>query len=121
MNKIQSLELKIAKFLRIGVIISGILMLIGWFWEFKYKANPFYFFATYDPLPLKDLLFFYIAHKKWGVLLTYTGLIVLIFLPFIRVLLTAILFIRQKEYALAGVAMLVLIGLIISMSFGIDL
>lgn len=121
MNDIESLELKISKFLRVGVIISGVMMFAGWVTQIKFTGNPFYNFQIYDEIPLKELLEFYIARKEWGVLLSYSGLLVLISLPVIRVFLTAWLFVRQKEFILAGIALIVLISLIVSMSLGIDL
>lgn len=121
MNDIESLELKIAKFLRYGVMLSGAIMLVGWLMQFKLQGNPFFNFETYDQLPLLDLLKLHIRNKDYGVLLSYAGLVSLISLPFIRVLLTAILFIKQKEFILALIAFVVLSGLILSMSLGIDL
>jgi uncharacterized membrane protein len=120
MNQIESLELKIAKFLRVGVIIAGVLMLIGWLIQVKFISNPFYVFDTYDQIPFVDLVRYHIYRKNYGVLLSYTGLIALISLPIIRVFLTAILFIKQQEFKLALIAMAVLIGLILSMALGIQ-
>lgn len=118
---IEALELKISKFLRLGVLIAAILMLIGWIMQFKWGGNPFFHFEIYDEVPFKNQLFFHYSKKHWGYLLSYTGLIVLISLPLIRVLLTAILFLRQKEFALALIAFVVLLGLVISFTFGIEL
>lgn len=121
MNNIESLELKIAKFLRVGVIVAGIIMFAGWMTQFKISGDPFFNFQTYDHIPLQNLITFHIHHKHWGVLLSYFGLASLISLPFIRVILTAVLFIRQKEYALALIAFTVLLGLLLSMALGIEL
>jgi uncharacterized membrane protein len=121
MNEIESLELKIAHFLRAGVIISGVIMFAGWMTQFKLSGNPFFNFETYDRISLSELIKFHIHKKDWGILLSYLGLISLISLPLIRVLLTAILFIKQKEFKLAVIAVVVLIGLMASMSLGIEL
>jgi uncharacterized membrane protein len=121
MNEIESLELKIAKFLRVGVIVAGIIMFAGWITQFQLTGNPFFNFETYDKIPLIELLQFHLYRKHWGVLLSYAGLFSLISLPLIRVLLTAILFLKQKEFILALIAFTVLIGLLISMSLGIEL
>lgn len=121
MNNIESLELKIAKFLRVGVIVSGIIMFAGWMTQFKLSGDPFYNFQVYDHIPLQDLIGFHIYRKHWGVLISYFGLASLISLPVIRVILTAVLFIRQKEFALALIAFTVLLGLMLSMFLGIEL
>lgn len=121
MNNIESLELKIAKFLRIGVIIAGVIMFAGWMAQFKFNGDPFFNFQTYDHIPLQDLIGLHLHRQHWGALLSYLGLAALISLPLIRVLLTAILFLRQKEFALALIALTVLMGLIFSMYLGIEL
>lgn len=121
MNNIESLELKIAKFLRIGVIIAGLIMFVGWMAQFKLTGDPFFNFQTYDHLPLQDLLALHVYRKHWGALISYAGLATLISLPVIRVFLTAILFLKQKEFLLGMIALTVLIGLIFSISLGIEL
>lgn len=121
MNTMEELELKISKFLRVGVIIAGILMLVGWMATIKFKGDPFFNFTTYDEIPLKDLIEYHLAYGNYGILISYTGLITLISLPVIRVFLTTYLFIRQKEFALATIAFVVLTGLLVSMTLGIEL
>jgi uncharacterized membrane protein len=121
MNQIESLELKIAKFLRVGVIIAGILMLLGWLMQVRFISNPFYVFDTYDQIPFVDLVRYHIFRKNYGAILSYVGLIALICLPVIRVFLTAILFIKQQEFKLSLIALVVLVGLIFSMALGIEL
>lgn len=120
MNEIENLELKISKFLRYGVIFAGIVILIGWITMFKF-SNTFYTFRFYDKLPFIDIVPFYVYRERWGILLSYVGLIILISLPIIRVFLTAFLFIKQKEYILATIAIVVSIALIFSMFLGIEL
>lgn len=121
MNEIESLELKISKFLRGGVFLAGAVMFVGWIWKLKWKGNPFFNFEVYDRIPFTDLIKQHIYLKDWGLLVSYAGLLILISLPLIRVLLTAILFIRQKEYMLAGIALIVLTGLSASLFLGIEL
>ena len=121
MNDIESLELEIAKFLRGGVFTAGAIMAVGWIWKTKWAGNPFFTFEVYDQIPLMDMLKNALYRKDYGILISYAGLLVLISLPIIRVLLTAILFIRQKEFALAGIAFLVLAGLSVSILLGIEL
>ena len=121
MNDIETLELKIAKFLRAGVIVACLFLFGGWMSQIKLSGNSFYNFQIYGEIPLNELLEYYIRRKEWGALVTFGGLVTLISLPMIRVFLTAFLFLRQKEYILAGIAAIVLISLIISMTLGIDL
>lgn len=121
MNKIEDLELKIAKFLRFGVIIAGILMFTGWCFIVRWRISPFINFHVYDPIPFADMMAYAVARKNPGQLLSYAGLLTLISLPIIRVTLTAYLFFRQKEKILSAIAVIVLIGLILSMSLGIEL
>lgn len=121
MSTIENLELKIAKFLRVGVAVAGVLMFIGWAMQIKWSGDPFFNFKHYDQIPLKDMIEFAIYRKQWGILVSYTGLVTLISLPVIRVVLTAYLFLRQKEKILAGIAAIVLVGLIVSMTLGIEL
>lgn len=119
-NEIENLELKISKFLRYGVIAAGIVILIGWLTLFKF-SNTFYTFKFYDQLPFIDIIPFYFYRERWGILISYSGLIMLIALPIIRVFLTAFIFLKQKEYALALIAAVVCISLIFSMFLGIEL
>lgn len=115
------MELKISKFLRVGVLVSAALMLIGWLPRLKMQGNPFLSFTTYDPIPLQDLLEIHLKNNQWWALISYLGLFVLISLPIIRVTLTGILFYRRKEFLLSGIAFVVLIGLMISFSLGAHL
>lgn len=120
MDELESLELKISKFLRFGVILAGALILLGWVLNFKGGTTPFAAFEIYQQIPFQDLLSHYINEKNWGGLIALGGLISLISLPIIRVLLTAGLFIKQKEYALALIASLVLLGLTTGFFLGVE-
>lgn len=117
----EELEIKIALFLRYGVFIAGFVMFAGWAMNFKFSGDPYFGFSTYDQIPLRDLVEYYIRRKNWGALVSYSGLAMLISLPLIRVLLTMILFLKQKEHTLAGVAFIVFAGLMLSLFLGIEL
>lgn len=119
MNNLETLELRIAKVLRIGVIFSGLLMLTGFIMQFRWSANALFNFTVYDPIPFVDLLEMNFKWQRIGPLVSYAGLIALISLPLIRVILTTYLFIRQKEYLLASIALVVFIGLMTSMALGL--
>lgn len=120
MNDTHSLELKISKFLRFGVLLAGFLMLIGIIIRFKWHGDPFFNFQFYDQIPFQKILEHHLKFGHWGQLISYLGLIVLISLPVLRVLLTAILFIAQKDYLLAFIAIIVLVSLALSFTLGIE-
>lgn len=121
MDPLNTLELKISKFLRYGVLTSGFFLLVGFISTFQWSGNPFVRFAVYTPVDLPTALEVAFMGDEWGMIISYIGLIVLISLPMIRVFLTAFLFIKQKEFLLAGIAGFVLIALIFSFSLGIEL
>ena len=120
MDNIETMELKISKFLRIGVVFSGIVITIGWVWSFKSAINPFLALQIYEPLNLVDSLQASFILQNWGKMVCYLGLGFLISLPVIRVFLSIILFIKQKEMIMAAIGTLVLLGLILSFSLGIE-
>lgn len=121
MKNLEALELQISKFLRFGVILSAVLLIVGFVLQFKFYGNTLFVFDTYDKIPLWNQLRFHLYHRHWGALSSYLGLGVLISLPVIRVLLTGFLFLKQKDFLLALIAFIVLSGLIISFTFGIEL
>lgn len=121
MKDLESMELKIAKFLRVGVLVSGIIILIGWLISFKPEKDPFLPLQTYRPYGLIDRLQVHAMLSDWGPVITYLGLGLLISLPVLRVLLSTFLFIKQKEKLMALIGSLVMLGLITSFSLGIDL
>lgn len=115
------LELLIAKILRYGVLIAGFFIFIGWMSQIRLAGNPFLEFEHYRAEPLVALIPKLRSNSEWGLLTSYFGLILLIALPFLRVLMTAFLFVKQREYLLAGVAGLVMFGLLLSFSLGFKL
>lgn len=121
MDELESLELKISKFLRIGVLVAGLLMLIGWIGQLLTKGSSFELFQTYKAISIQETIKIVITNNSWTEFIAYIGLIILIALPITRVLLTAFLFFKQREYILAGIASFVFIVLLISFSLGIEL
>ena len=116
-----NLELRISKLLRYGVVVAGAFMLIGWMTILDFYHNPLLTFQIYQHQPFVQSIANAWQKRVWGLLLAYTGLIVLISLPVLRVLLTAILFWRQKEKFLSGIAFFVFAALVVSFSLGIEL
>lgn len=121
MDELESLELKISKFLRFGVLVAAVFMLIGWITQLIFQEHSFELLKTYNAVSVSETLEIAFAHNQWSELVAYFGLMILIALPITRVFLTAFLFIKQKEFLLAGIASFVLIALIISFSLGIEL
>ena len=121
MDELESLELRISKFLRAGVLISGLLMLIGWIAHLLSHRSSFELLKTYNAVSLEETFRTSVNNRLWCGFISYLGLIILISLPIIRVFLTAILFLKQREYVLAGIASFVLIALLVSFSLGIEL
>ena len=118
---LESLELKISKFLRAGVLVAGAMMLIGWAANVFNGTGAVAQLTTYRPTTLLVDLSEARANHDWFRLLTYLGLVTLILLPFTRVCLTAVLFFRRREWVLAGVAAFVSMALAASVVLGIDL
>lgn len=119
-DHLERMELKIAKFLRGGVAVSGITMLVGWVWSFKSNVDPFASLQTYSSLTFVQSIKVCLLLRYWGRLLIYLGLIILISLPIIRVILSTYLFVKQKEKAMALIGAIVMIGLILSFSLGVQ-
>jgi len=97
MNELESLELKISKFLRIGVMVAGLFMLAGWLTHLVMQGPSLEALKIYHAITLDETLRTAVATKAWSEIVAYLGLIILIALPLIRVFLTAFLFIKQKE------------------------
>lgn len=117
----HDLELRVAKLLRTGVILSGIIISIGWCWSLLTSGNDLFRFKEYHTVG-----FFESVHTCWqsgdyGSIVVYLGLAVLVMLPATRVLLAGILFITQKEKILGWLGVLVFIVLVTSFLLGTTL
>ncbi len=111
----------IGRLLGRGVLVSGGLLCLGWVLSAQYSADPFVRFQSYERIPLRSLLQSAVSQGQWGLLLCYIGLFVLVALPSLRVALTMVLFLRQKQPIFASIAAFVLVVLIASFYFGIQL
>ena len=119
--ELEALELKIAKLLRYGVIFAGALILIGWMLQIQFTSNPFLGFSSYHGLSMMANLQAAWENSNWAQLISYAGLFVLISLPILRVLMTAILFVRQNDTIMAGLAFFVFVAIIVSCALGLEL
>lgn len=112
-----ALELRIAKLLRAGVLASAAFLLIGWVFGHA-QREPIAHFTQYFPAPVLSSVREAWGGRQWGLMSCYVGLGILVVLPAVRVLLTGLLFVKSKEYAMAGLALFVLAALVLSFSFG---
>ena len=119
--RVFNLELFIAKFLRYGVLVAGLLIFIGWMSQIDLHHNVFTSFEHYHSAPLLATLSNLIAAHSWGLLTAYAGLIVLIALPLTRVALVAFVFLAERDYTLAMCALIVLFGLGLSFALGFEI
>jgi uncharacterized membrane protein len=119
MNDLERMELKISKFLRWGVIFSGSIIALGWMFSFKAGSNPFTNLQTYHQISLLNSLAIAFMLEEWGKLLAFFGLGMLISLPVIRVFLSVVLFLKQREKKMALIGAIVLSGLFLSFSLGL--
>lgn len=116
-----SLELFVSRFLKFGVIVSGLFILFGWAFSFKFSGNPFFNFESYDRIPFKDLVLFYFDKKDWFQLCSFVGLALLISIPYVRVVLMILLYLKSREFYLAFISIIVLTGLLIGLVLGLKL
>ncbi len=119
-NRTYELELTIAKFLRYGVVACGGMIAAGWLMNISWEGNPFYIYRDYDPIPFWQLVSHYTRTGNYGAIICFIGLAGLVCLPVFRVLLTGILFLKQKEKSMALIAFFVFTLLIISFLLGVS-
>ena len=120
-NQLHDLELIISKVLRIGVMSAGICLLWGWIGMWMKDGDALSHFQTYQPEPLFEKFQWALLMRDRPLLIALFGLIILVCLPLLRVLLTGILFFKQKDFRLALMAFLVFGALVVSFFLGIEL
>lgn len=119
--ELENLEMRIAKLLRYGVIFAGALILVGWMLQIQFTSNPFLNFHDYHGLSLLENFEAALSNHNWAQLISYAGLFVLILLPILRVLMTGILFVRQNDPIMAGLAFFVFVTILVSCALGLEL
>lgn len=124
MEKSQSslfkLELIISQVLRTGVHIAGSCLLVGWLWMW-YHGGDIYALRFYEEHSLLEAIQWALLMQNRGFFICMAGFAVLISLPLIRVFMTGILFLKQKEFLLSSLAFGVFLALILSFSLGLEL
>ena len=118
---VYALELFIARFLRYGVLVAGVLMLAGWLTQLSFSQDTFAHFQVYHDVRIYEALQEAWAGERWGLLTSYLGMFVLISLPLLRVLMTFAVFVKKRDYALAAVSGLVIFGLALSIALGFEI
>ncbi|MFN3453880.1 MAG: DUF1634 domain-containing protein [Pseudobdellovibrio sp.] len=118
---VYDLEIRISHFLRYGVVLSLVLLVIGWIGSSLNSSKSFATYTIYQEINLLAYLKNLYGVRDYSSLVLYAGLMVLVLLPLIRVLLTGLLFVRQKEKIMSIVSFFVLAVLVASFLLGVDL
>jgi len=113
-EKIISAEIVVSKVLRIGVLVSGFVILLGLI-LYLAAGDSGYPADTY-PTTLIGILQGTGSLKPAAVILF--GLFLLILTPVLRVGITILVFVKAKDYLYVGITSLVFIILIISLLLG---
>lgn len=113
-SKIEEMEIVISNFLRIGVILSAVVVFIGLL-MFLITNNSGYI-VSYFPTTPSEIFRGLIAFKPYAIILT--GLIILILTPVFRVGVSILVFIKEKDFLYARITSVVFIILIISFLLG---
>lgn len=119
-SSLFKLELIISQILRTGVLISGTCLLVGWLWMWYHGAD-IYALKFYEEHSLLESFQWALLMQNRGFFICMAGFAILISLPLIRVFMTGVLFLKQKEYLLGSLAFGVFLALILSFSLGLEL
>lgn len=117
---VNSAEIKISKFLRFGVYVTAVCFAASLIFRFALYPNYQFDLTKYNGESLMQHWRFAATHGYWGVMIAYIGFGVLVSLPILRVLFTALLFLKTRDYILGGVAVLVFLILICSFLLGVN-
>ena len=120
-QSLHDLELTISKLLRLGVMAAGVLLAIGWVWLLFNNGDILASFSTYEPHSFFETIQWSLINRDKAMLVSMAGLALLVSLPIIRVFMTGVLFIKQKDFVLAIMAFAVFFCLLASFMLGIDL
>lgn len=108
------LELVISRFLQVGVLVSAAIMLIGLV-IYLITGNSGYAGDLYPTNPLL-ILADAAALKPYAIIMT--GLFILILTPVMRVGVSIIVFLKEKDYKYVAISALVFIILVVSFLIG---
>ncbi|OPA74795.1 hypothetical protein BVG16_22870 [Paenibacillus selenitireducens] len=113
-EEIFTAELFVSRVLRIGVLCSGFVILVGILW-FLISGDSGYPGDVY-PTTLMEMFEGAVQGKPFAVMLI--GLFLLILTPILRVGITVLVFVKAKDSLYIGITSLVFVILIISLLLG---
>lgn len=113
-NEIENMEIVISRFLRIGVMLSAIVISIGLL-MFLISGNSGYA-SNYFPTTPSEIFNGLLLLKPYAIILA--GLIILILTPVFRVGVSILVFIKEKDFLYVKITSLVFLILIISFVLG---
>lgn len=113
-SKIGEMEIIISNFLRLGVLLSAVIVFIG-LCMFLVTGKSGYSAGYYPTSPV-EILQGLIAFKSYAIILT--GLMILILTPVFRVGVSILVFIKEKDFLYVKITSLVFAILIISFILG---
>ena len=111
---IEEMEIIISNFLRLGVVLSSVIILIG-LSLFLITGSSGYA-GSYFPTTLPEIFGGLAALKPYAIILL--GLIVLILTPVFRVGVSILVFLKDRDYTFAKITALVFLILIVSFLLG---
>jgi len=114
-NKVEEMEIIISDLLRIGVLLSAVIILIG-FCMFLITGKSGYS-GNYYPINPLEILKGLISFKSYSIILT--GLLILILTPVFRVGVSIIVFFQEKDFLYVKITSLVFTILLISFILGL--
>ncbi|MEJ6399671.1 DUF1634 domain-containing protein [Nicoliella lavandulae] len=115
-KEMNSIELIIGKILRIGVIISAIIMIIGWLLLVLTGKSGYQ--GSFHPTSFHAILSGVIALKPYAIMML--GIFCLILTPVLRVVVSIYSFYKEHDMLYVSITTFVLIVLIISFFIGLS-
>lgn len=114
MRTLNRTEIVVSQSLRIGVLLSAAVILVGLI-KFLSFGDSGYPGETY-PTHLKDIIIGAWQLKSFSIILT--GLVLLILTPISRVGISILVFAKEKDWLYVGISTIVFLVLVCSFTFG---
>jgi uncharacterized membrane protein len=113
-KNIEDTEILISKTLRVGVVISAVIICFGLI-SFILTGESGYPGETF-PTSVPEILKGLVVLKPYAIMLS--GLLILILTPVLRVGISIVTFIKEKDYMYASITVTVFVILVISLLLG---